>query len=130
MFRTVSQTAVNYRESSLSAGRAGEIHGGDRLPWVKWQSNGSDNFAPLTSLQWQVHIYGDENAELRSLCEERALSLHVFPWSPEAGRAGLQRDAAYLLRPDGYVALADGHGSGATLTAYLETHKLTMPAKA
>ena len=35
MFRTVSQTAVNYRESSLSEGRAGAVHGGDRLPWVK-----------------------------------------------------------------------------------------------
>ena len=35
MFRTVSQTAVNYRGSSLSEGRAGAIHGGDRLPWVK-----------------------------------------------------------------------------------------------
>ena len=35
MFRTVSQTAVNYRGSSLSEGRAGAVHGGDRLPWVK-----------------------------------------------------------------------------------------------
>ena len=35
MFRTVSQTAVNYRGSSLSEGRAGTVHGGDRLPWVK-----------------------------------------------------------------------------------------------
>jgi 2-polyprenyl-6-methoxyphenol hydroxylase-like FAD-dependent oxidoreductase len=35
MFRTVSQTAVNYRGSSLSEGHAGTVHGGDRLPWVK-----------------------------------------------------------------------------------------------
>jgi 2-polyprenyl-6-methoxyphenol hydroxylase-like FAD-dependent oxidoreductase len=32
MFRTVSQTVVNYRGSSLSEGRAGTIHGGDRSP--------------------------------------------------------------------------------------------------
>jgi hypothetical protein len=31
MFRTVSQTAVNYRGSSLSEGRAGPVHGGDRF---------------------------------------------------------------------------------------------------
>jgi 2-polyprenyl-6-methoxyphenol hydroxylase-like FAD-dependent oxidoreductase len=31
MFRTISQTAVNYRRSSLSGGRAGPIRGGDRL---------------------------------------------------------------------------------------------------
>src|ERR1700731_1239118 len=35
MFRTVSQTGVNYRGSTLSDGRAGTVHGGDRLPWVK-----------------------------------------------------------------------------------------------
>src|SRR5207249_9237714 len=34
IFRTVSQTSVNYRGSSLSEGRAGAVHGGDRLPWV------------------------------------------------------------------------------------------------
>ena len=38
MFRTVSQTAVNYRESPLSEGRAGAVHGGDRLPWVNGQT--------------------------------------------------------------------------------------------
>ena len=35
LFRTVSQTMVNYRDSSLSQGCAGEVHGGDRLPWVE-----------------------------------------------------------------------------------------------
>src|SRR6202021_4027897 len=35
MFLTISQTRVNYRGSSLSEGRAGEVRGGDRLPWVK-----------------------------------------------------------------------------------------------
>ena len=35
MFRTISQTAVHYRGSSLSERRAGAVHGGDRLPWVK-----------------------------------------------------------------------------------------------
>jgi 2-polyprenyl-6-methoxyphenol hydroxylase-like FAD-dependent oxidoreductase len=34
MFRIVSQTAINYHSSPLSAGRAGRIRGGDRLPWV------------------------------------------------------------------------------------------------
>ena len=34
MFQTVAQTAIRYRESALSAGAAGEVHGGDRLPWV------------------------------------------------------------------------------------------------
>src|ERR1700730_18600358 len=59
MFRTISQTTVNYRESALSEGRAGTVYGGDRLPWVETALKGGDNFAPLTSLDWQVHMYGD-----------------------------------------------------------------------
>jgi hypothetical protein len=125
MFRTVSQTAVNYRESSLSQGRAGAVHGGDRLPWVKSALNGSDNFAVLSSLAWQVHVYGEAHSEMRKLCDERGLPLHIFPSHPEVGRTGLQRNAVYLVRPDGYVALADSEGRTAAVTSYLDTRKLT-----
>ena len=125
MFRTISQTMVNYRDSSLSAGRAGKIHGGDRLPWVTAVVNGSDNFTPLTSLDWQVHVYGVATSAIRTLCTERALPLHVFPWRQEIGRAGLQRDAVYLVRPDGYVALADSGGRAAAITSYFEERKLS-----
>jgi hypothetical protein len=125
MFRTVSQTAVNYRESSLSEGRAGAVYGGDRLPWVKSALNGSDNFAVLSSLAWQVHVYGEANPEMRRLCDERALPLHVFPWHPEVGRTGLRRNAVYLVRPDGYVAVANSEGRAAAVTSYLDARKLT-----
>ena len=110
MFRTVSQTAVNYRESSLSEGHAGTVHGGDRLPWVKSAVDGSDNFKPLTLLDWQVHVYGVAASEIQTLCDDRNLPLHVFPWRSEVGRTGLRRNAIYLVRPDGYVALADREG--------------------
>ena len=55
-FRTVSQIAVNYRGSALSCGTAGRIKGGDRLPWVAG-AGAQDNFAPLATLKWQVHVY-------------------------------------------------------------------------
>ena len=121
-FRTVSQTAINYRGSALNEGRAGRIHGGDRLPWVPFDTSdgGADNFAPLTSLEWQVHIYGSALPEIRAVCAERHLALHEFGWQPAMERAGLQRDALYLLRPDGYVALAASEPSAPTLTAYLQ----------
>jgi 2-polyprenyl-6-methoxyphenol hydroxylase-like FAD-dependent oxidoreductase len=125
MFRTVSQTAVNYRGSGLSEGYAGKVHGGDRLPWVKSAVDGSDNFKPLTSLDWQVHVYGDAASEMHTLCDDRKLSLHVFPWRPEVGRTGLQRNAVYLVRPDGYVALADREGSATAVSSYLDARKLT-----
>jgi 2-polyprenyl-6-methoxyphenol hydroxylase-like FAD-dependent oxidoreductase len=124
MFRTVSQTAVNYRGSSLSEGRVGAVHGGDRLPWVKTDDGVKDNFIALTSLDWQVHVYGDAPTEIRVLCEERKLPLHVFPWRPEMDRSGLQRDAVYLVRPDGYVATAASERGAAVVTSYLETRKL------
>jgi len=124
MFRTVSQTAVNYRASSLSEGRVGAVHGGDRLPWVKMDDGVKDNFIPLTSLDWQVHVYGDAPTEIRTLCEERNLPLHVFPWRPEMERSGLRRDAVYLVRPDGYVATAASERGAAVITSYLDARKL------
>jgi 2-polyprenyl-6-methoxyphenol hydroxylase-like FAD-dependent oxidoreductase len=123
MFRTISQIAIQYRGSHLSEGRAGAVHGGDRLPWIPASSGDHDNFAPLTSLTWQVHVYGEATAGTRSACEERQLPLHVFPWRPEMGRTGLRRHAAYLVRPDGYVALADA-GTGAAITTYLNSRNL------
>lgn len=123
-FRTVSQTAVNYRGGPLSEGRAGAIHGGDRLPWVTLDSSGVDNFSPLTSLDWQVHVYGRAAPEIDALCRERTLPLHVFPWRQRMNRAGLTRDAVYLVRPDGYVALADPKGRATTIATYVDTRKL------
>ncbi len=122
LFRMISQTAVNYRGSSLSEGRAGSVHGGDRLPWVKIIGTGAwtDNFAPLTSLEWQIHIYGEARPETRAICTERKLLLHVFPWDPQMKRARLRRNALYLVRPDGYIALADTRGNAATVQAYLD----------
>ena len=121
MFRTISQTAVHYRGSSLSRGRAGTIRGGDRLPWVPpGSAGGEDNFAPLTSLEWQVHVYGAVAPELIALCSARGLPLHVFSWRATMARTGLTRNAAYLVRPDGYVALAEPEASAAKLKAYLD----------
>jgi hypothetical protein len=129
MFRAVSQTVVNYRGSSLSEGRAGKVYGGDRLPWAKVDLNGAstDNFAPLTSLDWQVHVYGDAPPEIRALCEGRKLPLHVFPCRPDMRRTGLECNALYLVRPDGYVALADPAASATKLAHYLDKRKL-LPA--
>ena len=123
MFRTISQTAVHYRGSTLSEGRAGRVHGGDRLPWVPAKSTDRDNFTPLTSLDWQAHVYGDASRELQAACEERKLPLHIFPWRPDMVRTGLRRSAVYLVRPDGYVALADPGGSSAAVISYLDAHK-------
>ncbi len=117
LFRTVSQIGVNYRKGPLSAGQAGAVHGGDRLPWVECEP-GKSNFDPLASLAWQVHLYGEPPPGLAEVCTELGLPLHVFTWRPEMQRAGLSRAALYLIRPDGYVALADAVAAAEHLRAY------------
>jgi 2-polyprenyl-6-methoxyphenol hydroxylase-like FAD-dependent oxidoreductase len=115
-FRTVSQITLNYRDMPLSAGSAGQVQGGDRLPWVV--SDGTDNHASLAAIAWQVHVYGAAKPELRDWCAAQGLSLHEIAWSERHGAAGLARDAAYLLRPDTYVALADRSGAPVALADY------------
>jgi 2-polyprenyl-6-methoxyphenol hydroxylase-like FAD-dependent oxidoreductase len=127
MFRTISQTAVHYRASPLSEGRAGRIRGGDRLPWVAAEAGSgggapTDNFAPLVSLDWQVHVYGGEPATtLAQACAARGLALHALPWGPQARRSGLRRGAMYLVRPDGYVGMADSRTDTSKLERYLDS---------
>jgi 2-polyprenyl-6-methoxyphenol hydroxylase-like FAD-dependent oxidoreductase len=136
LFRTVSQVNVNYRASSLSRGRVGSVHGGDRLPWVKIDPDGTspdgttlngggpngagkDNFAPLRSLDWQLHVYGETAPEVRALSLEQKMPLHAFPWRAEMKQSGLRRNALYLVRPDGYVAVATDRNYAETVRSYL-----------
>jgi hypothetical protein len=120
MFRTISQIAVNYRGSSLSEGGAGSVRGGDRLPWVP----ADDNFGPLTSLDWQVHVYGAAAPGLAKLCGRRGLALHTFPWQSATSRAGLKQNAVYLVRPDGYIGWADPEASPGGVVRYLDARGL------
>ena len=99
--------------SETSNGGQGGHNGGDK-----------DNFTSLTSLNWQVHAYGDVSPDIHALCDQRKLALHVFPWRSELRRSGLRRNAVYLVRPDGYVALADPEGSASAVAFYLDAHKI------
>ncbi len=124
LFKTVSQTQVNYRDSLLSAGAAGSVRGGDRLPWVKLAS-GEDNFAPLTSLEWQVHVYGEAGRGVGHACAELGLPIHLFAWEAGMWRAGFENGASYVVRPDGYVALADPGADPERLRQYFARRELT-----
>ena len=83
---------------------------------------------PLESLEWQVHVYGAATRSLVTRCASRGLQLHVLPWSPGAERAGLTRDASYLVRPDGHVALADPQQNAERLEQYLDARGLRTAA--
>jgi 2-polyprenyl-6-methoxyphenol hydroxylase-like FAD-dependent oxidoreductase len=120
MFRLVSQCMLNYHDSPLSSGAAGKVKGGDRLPWAAGAA--LDNLAHTGSIDWQVHVYGVPSEALSIWCHHAGLLLRVFDWERAHEHAGLARDAAYLVRPDGYVALADPHASANHLRAYFREH--------
>jgi 2-polyprenyl-6-methoxyphenol hydroxylase-like FAD-dependent oxidoreductase len=128
LFRTVSQIAIDYRGSTLSAGKAGRVHGGERLPWVDidGQRHGMDNFASLESLEWRVHVYGAADPDLRDACRRLGLSLDEFTWTSSAEQAGLTRNATYLVRPDGYIALAVALGGARQLAEYFDARGLRV----
>lgn len=120
LFRTVSQLMINYRDSELSLGKAGDVHGGDRLPWVA----DANNFGPLAEPVWQAHVYGAANADLIAWCRAHDLPLHEFAWREEHSRVGLSRNAVYLIRPDSYVGLAETSGSPDALEIYFKDRGL------
>jgi len=124
MFRTISQTSIQYRPSALSEGRAGAIHAGDRLPWIAPADGARDNYAPLGSMDWQVHVHGEAADAVSRACERHGIPLHAFTWREAASRAGYEKDAACLVRPDGYVGWAAPGRDGDSLEAYLARHRV------
>jgi len=122
MFRVLSQILVSYHDGPLSEGKAGEIRGGDRLPFVAAE----DNFAPLAAIAWQMHVYGTPRPDLEDWCRTHRVALHRFGFGAAAAQAGLAQDAAYLVRPDTYVAVAEPDASVAALEAWRARHGLTL----
>jgi len=122
MFRTISQTAIEYRPSALSEGRTGRVHAGDRLPWVAPAEGAQDNYTPLGSMDWQVHVHGEAAPAIGEACERHHIALRAFAWREAASRAGYVRGAAYLVRPDGYVGWTGTAAEG--LEAYFARHRV------
>lgn len=119
-FRLVSQTRIHYPDSPLSAGKAGHISGGDRLPWIEDLAN----FDKLKSLKWQVHCYGNATREAWQLAREHGMELEEFEWTKDCDEAGLQQGAFYVIRPDGYIAVAGGAGEVAEAAKVLKRFEI------
>lgn len=120
LFRTVSQTGLDYRAGPLSSGKAGSVQGGDRMPWIAGADDGFEQIG------WQVRVHGTAREDLRDWCARHGVALHVNEWTPACDAAGLARDAAYLLRPDTWVALAEPQASIAALDRYLARQGLRL----
>ncbi len=121
LFRTVSQTLINYRGDMLSEGKAGKVSGGDRLPWVA----GSENYQSLSQMIWQVQVYGVPCPGIKEWCEQNQVLLTCYEWDKGYGEAGLAKDGVYLIRPDSYVALAVVRAVPQTLEKYFVSRAMT-----
>jgi len=124
LFSVAGQLLIEYGDSPLSEGKAGRIKGGDRLPWVRTAAG--DNLDALRGSGWQVHVYGEPHASLEAWCQRRGWPLQGFAWQDAYARAGFARDAMYLLRPDGYVALAAYPQDPQRLERYLLARGLSV----
>ncbi|KAK6361160.1 hypothetical protein TWF730_004904 [Orbilia blumenaviensis] len=103
LFETVSQIRIEYRDSPISNGnRISGLYAGDRLPWISFE-NGVDNFDQLGALNWQIHVYGNLDGNIRALGQEKNIHIHNFPFNEDVKAKGIPKDAAILLRPDGHI---------------------------
>ena len=133
MFRKVSQTEINYRDSPLAEEPKGmmqgtekgtdPVHSGDRLPWVIKQGGG-DNYDTFNAVKWQVHVYGTPTESLRQWCQRKEIELHVFDWEEKQTAGGLRKDTVYLLRPDQYIAVIAPFGAAEEATERLDRYLL------
>ena len=104
MFRTISQTRISYRGSSLSDGSGSSaLRSGDRFPWFEW--DGGNSFDWLSDLGYVMLRLG------------QAIGVNIPGWSgpivhvavtgsaaEAAVRAGLPANGVVIVRPDMHVA--------------------------
>lgn len=129
-FRTLSQIRLSYVGMQLAErGKLGCVKAGQRLPWVGAAEGVECNYDSLEEIRWQLHVYGEVDPELVSWCKEQDLKLVVFPWAQDHhAKAGLTRDAMYLMRPDTYVALVSKYADPSVLLRYMDKHKVAFGA--
>lgn len=120
LFQTLSQTRIKYRDSAISEGHAGELHGGDRMPWS------GDNFAHQSSLSWHIQIFGEANPQLQREAQRLGVAVRTFAFTQRAKTNAIRQGAAYLVRPDGHIALPMEHQDPSVLTAFCKRNGLSL----
>lgn len=128
-FRTVSQTAIAYRASPLSQDEAGlpddAPRAGDRFPWLRLQLRADgpveDLFSALDDRHFHLLVFGARIETTLPL--ERLIELHLVPATPRNDemlrRAKIPQPSAWLLRPDGHVALCGPRLDAAAIGRYV-----------
>jgi hypothetical protein len=92
------------KQSELSTGKYGGIKGGDRLPWVNTPS--INNFEPLKSYDWQIHVYGTITQEVKRLAFETGIPMYNVSWNKSMNAQSIKENSVFLVRPDSYISVA------------------------
>ncbi|KAM3497740.1 hypothetical protein MY10362_008918 [Beauveria mimosiformis] len=132
-FCGLSQFVLDYTGTALAgagaaAAAGGTVRAGERVPWVKI-GGGQDNHESLQHIEWQLHVYGMAIEQLIVWCKANGMRLTVFEWVAEYASAGFIKDAAYLLRPDTYVALVDAEGDSRNIEQYFSERQMCLSLK-
>jgi len=130
-FRTISQTGIAYRESSLSKMLPGLPDGapraGDRFPWLRLRflANGpvEDLFQKLDDTRYNLIVTAQPAPPGVALGLGDLLRIHAIPDdtqnAQELVRVRISGPAFYLLRPDGHIGLAGTRLEPDAVTRYL-----------
>ena len=126
LFRTVSQTGISYRHSPLSMGMAGTVQGGHRLPWVETEPKKTISSRSLRS-PGRSMCTENRDAAWPKRAQSYSFPSHVFAWQPEMRCAPASgRGQIPVVRPDGYIALADPNGDPGRLGRYFMSRGLPV----
>lgn len=139
-FRTISQTGISYRESSLSQTLSGvpeeAPRAGDRFPWlrVRLRTDGpvEDLYAAFDDRRFNLVAIGQDAPDAAAFGLGDLLHTCCIGTDDPGNRQALTdvRIAApcfYLLRPDGHIALAGIRLETADVTRYLATRSGIEP---
>jgi 2-polyprenyl-6-methoxyphenol hydroxylase-like FAD-dependent oxidoreductase len=133
-FRTVSQTGIHYRDSTLSKMLEGlpatAPKAGDRFPWLhlRFRTGGpiEDSFDTLDDTYFNLVVFGQQFETMSDVGE--LLRTYIIPPDPmndaELARAQIPQPSFYLLRPDGHVGLCGARLDAAAIRHYLSAQML------
>ena len=140
-FRTVSQTGIRYRNSSLSKSLNGlpetSPQKGDRFPWLrlKLAPNGptEDLFQKLSDMQFNLVLIGQQPVSDDTLALGDLVRICTVPSDPanqqELARVQIPQPSFFLVRPDGYIGLCGGRFDSDSFRAYISQNlHLSSPA--
>ncbi|CAN5418085.1 FAD-dependent monooxygenase [soil metagenome] len=119
IFPLVSQIGISYRDSSLSADRAGfTVRAGDRMPYINGDFNLYDR---LREPKFHVLAFGGDGAGGVSSGRKDILDAHTLPLTEEIQEHfGADRPFVVLLRPDNYIGLITDDLSTDSIVKYLD----------